>query len=228
MDHMIAGATARIAACVALLVGMAAQAQEMVTDAAPFRRPALFVMPDAPRALLEQHGSRRYVVTLTVDQHGKVAGIPGLEPDDAEFRKNLEEAAKFWVFYPQVDPVACRTVPSQARIELEFEKGDPAPRMWLSFDPMQALIRNAAVDLVKKPPTFNYPDEELRNGVQGKVYVLLQVASDGSVSDSRLLIGLPPSQNFVRKSLAAAREARFQPATAATRCTALEYRFLIK
>lgn len=215
----------------AALLGLAlcagnATAQQVIVDPAPFRKPAVFVVPDLPPQLLVEQLERIFDVHVDVDAQGLVARLASLEPDEPAFRPVLQKTLAFWLFYPKVDSERCVGVPSKAHVQLVYRR-DQAPSAFVTFNPMAGLLGVRPPERVKAPPTPRYPELELRRGQQGRVYLLGEVLPDGQVSDTRLLLGVPSTPGFLDTATRHLRATLFAPGTAERRCVLTQYIFKI-
>jgi hypothetical protein len=198
-------------------------AQQVQTDPAPFRRPAFFVLPRVPTAVLAEHGQRNYVLTVDVDRQGHVTSLRSLTPDDEEFRAHLAEVMPHWMFYPRVDPVECLPTGSEARIDLQYPKAGE-PRVWLEFDPMAALMKRPSPVAIRAA-AMSYSGSERYEYVEGRVIVAASVLPDGTVSRRRLVLALHAPPGLVDSALAHSKSMIFEPGTAPTRCALINYPF---
>jgi hypothetical protein len=224
---MTCGAGMALAALLSV-ASVAACAQQVVSDPAPFRRPAFFVTPDAPQAVLQQHDERAYTLVVSISDKGTVTAVTSLVPDDAEFRQQLARVTSFWLFYPKVDVEACAATASQAKVELVYRRGIASPRAWMTLDPLDRLLVGPTPRLMTVPQAPAYPREEHHRGLEGDTYVLIKVGPNGEPADVRMLMSLPDSRGFRQVALKHAMASRWDPAPAPHRCAALAYHFRLR
>ena len=192
-------------------------------DLRRFQTPALFVLPQAPVEVLKQFDERSYKVQVAIDDKGMVTSIRSVEPADAEFQAHLNEAVRFWVFFPEVDPKTCSTLPSTGVVEMSYRRGENEPRVWLTLDTGKRLLETPPPRQVRTPPLPAYPSRELSQGISGSVFVLAAVDPQGDVTSTNLLLGLPPSEGLVTQARRHLGRTKFDPGLAAVRCVAVEY-----
>jgi len=216
-----------IAAVLLALGCSAACGQQPVTDPAPFRRPLVFVPPDAPAAALAAQSPLKYTIDVAIDTDGLVAGITRLEPDHAEFREHLAKVTKHWLFYPSLDPDSCETLAGTARVNVEFARGETGVRSWLQYDPMQEVMAGEAPKILQQPDLPLYPLREQREGKQATLYTVSAIDAQGKVTMAWTLLGKAYSRGFVNTASAHALAMRYEPSTRARRCVMTQYRFTL-
>jgi hypothetical protein len=213
-----------------LLVAVGAAAQTSVTDPALFRRPLVFVPPQIPGVALAKHGGPlKYTVDVAISTDGTVAELLRLEPDHAEFRANLSQVTKFWLFFPSLDPATCRPILSKARVGMEFNgSGDDGTRTWLEYDPMLRVMNEKSPEVVTRPSTPPYPKDELHAGKYAKVYTVSVVDGQGKVTHAWTLLANAYSRGFVRTAERHAAAVSYDTNDRPTRCAVTLYDFKIR
>jgi hypothetical protein len=200
-------------------------AQQVATDPAQFRQPALFVLPKAPAETLKAHPERLYTVDVAVAADGTVSELLRVEPDDAEFRQNLDQALRYWLFYPAVNAATCTAEPSRGRVRVQYLGGGRPARAWLEFNPMGSVLATRPPRILSQPATPGYPWREERRGLEGHVWMLGAVRPDGSLSDAKVLVGVPATPGFISVATEHFNRMEFEPALAERRCVLVHYQF---
>jgi len=210
----------------ALCLAGSCVAQEVLSDPAPYRRPALFVVPDAPTQLLAEHEERSYFVKVALDSRGRITQVLDVEPDDPEFRARLNEVVRLWVFYPSVDPGTCMPAGSDAAVRLQYRRAEKEPRVWLEYDPVGSVrLQPRSLRILHQPPEPLYPRTELMKGLQSDVLVIGAFAPDGTAEYASIEMALPPSPGFEKVALEHFRGIVVDAGTAPRRCVLIHYVF---
>jgi hypothetical protein len=213
-----------------LLAACGVAAQTTVNDPALFRKPLVFVPPQIPGVALANHGTPlKYTIDLAIGTDGTVAELMRLEPDHAEFRANLSQVTKFWLFFPSLDPATCRPLPSKARVGVEFNGGgDNGTRTWLEYDPMMRVMNEKPPELTTRPDKPSYPIDELRAGKYATLYIVSVIDGQGKVTHAWTLLENAYSRGFVRTAERHAAASLYDTSQRTTRCAVTEYQFKIR
>lgn len=102
---------------------------------------------------------------------------------------------------PEPAPTAAAPAPTPAATTTS-----PAPAP--ATPPPRAAVAAALPKVLRQPP-LRYPDQAMRQGIQGQVTVDFQINADGSVSDVRVLQATPQGV-FEREALSVVRRTRFE------------------
>jgi hypothetical protein len=209
-----------------------AWAQEMERDPQAFARPLVLVRPEPPAFREGQAAKRRYVVSVQIAADGTVNGPIGIEPDDPEMRKSVEDAARFWIFYPGLD-ADCKPSARSGRVEFEYEPNGEG-KAWAEFAVLQGVNKPDLDGMdMKARYTPRYPASELHRGIEGRLTIALKVLPDGSTTEHRVYSAWPPSKGLVETALRHARSTWVtftRPITAPQthRCALIPYSFRIQ
>lgn len=216
---------------VALLAGMAglsASAQTEMSDPSAYRQPLLLVAPDNASGA---KAASVYDIEVAVSPAGRVERVLSVRPDVPAYRQNLRAVQSHWRFYPAVDPQSCAAVASRATLKFEYAGDTSAPRVFLEYTPLDRLLAGPRPKRATSPPVPDYPREAKADGVQGEFILLLKVGPDGKVFETVRLVTDAPAyySHFMWRAVeASARQATYEPADVAMRCTSLWYSFMLE
>lgn len=121
-------------------------------------------------------------------------------------------------------PAPVETAPAPAPAQPAPEPAAPAPTPAPATPPPSAPAAAApaprpatsALPKVLRQPPLRYPDQAMRQGIEGQVTVDFQIDADGSVSDVRVLQATPQGV-FEREAMSVVRRTRFEPPGEPTR-----------
>jgi len=110
---------------------------------------------------------------------------------------------------PAPEPVA--PPPPAAAVPAPPPAAAPAPVATPTPAPAPVAAEAARpVPRVLRQPTVRYPEQAMRQGIEGEVTLDFQIEADGSVSDVRV-VESQPSNIFDREALQVIRRTRFEP-----------------
>lgn len=112
-------------------------------------------------------------------------------------------------------PAASAPVQQQAAPPAAQPVTTPPPAAAPVSAPAPAPAPARAPRVVRQPP-LRYPDQAMRQGIEGSVTLDFQINADGSVSDVRVLAAVPQGV-FEREAMSVVRRTRFEPPTEPTR-----------
>lgn len=181
--------------------------------------PAVFLMPQPPKNLKDGAVKLVYTVEAMVDEQGVPTGV-SVQPEDPAFKALVEDAARFWVFYPRVDFERCVPLPSTAKVELTYRH---------DAEPSAAVLVPATADAIaapEGPKVVTRPGRTAlmhawlqRQTAQRFVIVMLAVIdAKGRVVESRPILQLPASENLLAYTQEQLARTLFQPAQQERRC----------
>lgn len=159
-------------------------------------RVVMFVPPDYPPAALRENVEATVDVVGTVRPDGRLE-VARMEAsvERAEFRKAIEEVAKFWLFRPSYDrQCRPREVEGRLRIWFEIKEGKPAisisvPRVDRAAVEARSPIERGTIKVVHRvEPRF--PREAQNRGMTGAVEALMRVAPSGVVEEVVIVPGV--------------------------------------
>lgn len=112
-------------------------------------------------------------------------------------------------------PAASAPVQQQAPPPAAQPVATPPPAAAPASAPTPAPAPARAPRVVRQPP-LRYPDQAMRQGIEGSVTLDFQINTDGSVSDVRVLDASPQGV-FEREAMSVVRRTRFEPPAEPTR-----------
>ena len=193
------------------ILAASVQAQQMETNTDKYLRPLVMVKPSIPRSILREKAIKRYMVRLEINADGTARLPVVIEPEDAEFRVELEKVLPDWRFYPDVDR-DCKPAPRTGRLGIEVDGSQDWPKVWAEFPAVSAFdpsrIRRRSDG---SPPPPEYPWRERRRGLQGDVEIVMKLMPDGSTREHVVLTAVPPAPGFIETALQHAAAFRGKP-----------------
>ena len=205
--------------------------------------PIAVVPPDFPKAALAAGQGAKIDLSGTILANGAFVRpkFASDVPQEAAFRKEIEDVIKFWIFFPSVDEVTCIASDVEKHVRVWFEIEGGKPKVSVSspvVEPKTAPQPNDAY-FEKRAPDFPrgravYPrSAALDRSIMGAdISVLARVDHLGNVVDA----WVAPSyshRDFSYAALAATKRAVFRLKPGAlkegeTRCASLLYNFRIR
>jgi TonB family protein len=162
----------------------------------------LLMLLVAPAMASEYQGTKR--ATVDVGPDGRVTDVALLDELPPAMATQMRQEIASWLFTPaEVDGHA---VPSRTHVTYSLRAkalGNDAYGVEI------VDVRNGPVAL--ETPRVRYPKTAMRRGLQGTVFLRLDVAADGSVSDVTVLESTRAHSVLVAEATRSAKTMRFEP-----------------
>ena len=171
--------------------------------------PARWDPPKYPQSALESKTGGDVVLTLNVDEKGRVKAV-SVVSGDPDFTKPAIDAARKWKYAPDYQPGESVTVSTS--VAIRFRVGDDGTPRISAVGTQVAKTNDGATapDAVFSPEP-QYSQEAMAAKYQGNCVLALTVGSDGSPSEIHVSrsVGLGLDQEAIE----ALQTWRFKPAT---------------
>lgn len=203
-------------------------------------KPVLVVKPELPHDALAEGEAASFEVEFTVDLRGRVSTSGVVSSTHPALDRYILASHRDWLYAVATRADLCATRRFRARQRIEITRRDGKLSSALSAAEVLEVLQRVdrpKIDEGSAPRVPNYrrvmndilyPTAALRQGVQGRLALLVEFDADGRVSDAYPVNAAYDEWGFAHAAIAAARRLRMDPPPEERLIACLPVMFLIR